>query len=166
MKDLLFKGVTFACMPIFVSYQSRVLDHWNSNRKQEAFSSIKEALSFEFLVFIILFIIFMVVKEGLFLNLLRIPAMDSWEIYLPILLSAFVWQMTILLQRFLDLMFRQAYLLIIIAGCTVFNIGANLLLVPVYGFRGASLVMLATVILYAVLILLFSWLARRKHPDR
>ncbi|MCX6305123.1 MAG: hypothetical protein NT040_09150 [Bacteroidetes bacterium] len=162
LKDLLFKAITFASFPIYISYQAKILDHWNSRHREDAWVAIKEALSFELLIFIIVFILFMVMKQMLFEDVLKIPEIDVWLIYLPLLLSAFIWQVGLLFQRFLELFYRSAYLLIAIGVCVALNILLNLLLVPKYGLTASSLVLLFTSLLYAGFIVVLSFIAGQR----
>jgi O-antigen/teichoic acid export membrane protein len=162
LKDLLFKGITFASLPIYLSYQAKILDHWNSRHRMNAWVSIKEALSFELLIFIIFFILFMVFKQMLFEDVLKIPEIDVLLIYLPVLLAAFLWQVALLLQRFLELFFQSAYTLIAL-GVTVFlNLFLNLLFVPNYGLVASSLILLSTSLLYTGFIVTLSYIAGQR----
>ncbi|MEI7896841.1 MAG: hypothetical protein WCJ26_07370 [bacterium] len=165
LKDLLFKGITFASFPIYLSYQAKIVEHWNSRHKREAWVAIREALSFEFLIFIIFFIIFMVSKEMLFDDLLRIPKINVWLIYLPVMLAAFAWQVALLFQRFLELFYSPSYMLIALGITVLANVGLNLVLVPRYGMMASSLVLLFTALLYAGFIVLLSFFAGGKIPE-
>lgn len=156
LKDLLFKGTTFAIFPIYISYQSKISDNWNTHHPDLAWKNVKEALSFEILIFIIVFIVFMVAKPYIFSNMLLIPELDSWLVYLPLLLSAFLWQGALLLQRFLDLMLRQFYVVIILTSCVALNIAANFILVPKFGYLASSIAMLGTSLLYSGLVVIFA----------
>ncbi len=156
LKDLLFKGVTFASFPIYISYQSKIVDQWNTHHKMEAWKTIKEAISFEILIFIIVFIVFMVSKPMLFADMLRIPEMDFWLIYLPVLMASFLWQVALLLQRFLELSFGAAYMLIAIGSCVLLNIILNLIFVPRHGIIASSLILLLTSVLYAGFMMLLA----------
>ena len=162
LKDLLFKGVTFASFPIYISYQSKVVDQWNANHKMTAWKTIKEAISFEILIFIIVFIIFMVCKPMLFSDLLNIPEMDFWLIYLPVLLASFLWQVALLLQRFLELTFRSAYMLVSIGVCVLLNVVLNLIFVPRHGMIASSLILLATSTLYAGVMVVLALILSKK----
>ena len=162
LKDLLFKGVTFAALPLYISYQSKIVDQWNSRHKQEAWTTTKEALSFEMLIFIIVFIGFMVGKQMLFSDLLRIPRMDSWLIYLPVLLACFIWQAVLLLQRFLELTFRYSYMLIGIGGCVLLNILLNMIFVPRFGVVASSMILLMSSLSYAGYILILALIAGKR----
>jgi O-antigen/teichoic acid export membrane protein len=162
LKDLLFKSITFASFPIYISYQAKVLNHWNSRHRKDAWVSIKEAISFEILIFIIFFIIFMVAKEALFQDMLLIPEIDVWLIYLPLVLAAFIWQVALLLQRFLELVYRSAYIIIAIGLIVLLNLILNLIFVPGYGLIASSLVLLFTSLLYAGFIVVLSIIAGRR----
>ena len=149
LKDLLFKGITFASFPIFMSYQSKIVDQWNAHHKLAAWQTIKEAISFEILIFIIIFIVFMVTKSMIFEDLLHIPEMDFWLLYLPILLASFLWQMALLLQRYLELNFKSLYMIIAIVLCVLLNVGLNLIFVPRNGMVASSLILFLSSLLYA-----------------
>jgi polysaccharide biosynthesis protein VpsE len=165
LKDLLFKSITFASFPIYISYQAKILNAWNSKHRKDAWVSIKEALSFEILIFIIFFIVFMVAKEVLFHEMLFIPEMDVWLIYLPLVLAAFIWQVALLLQRFLELVYRSAYTLIAIGVVVLINLVLNLIFVPGYGLIASSLILLFTSLLYAGFILVLSLIAGRRLSE-
>ena len=162
LKDLLFKGITFASFPIYISYQAKIVENWNSRHREDAWVSIKEALSFEILIFIIFFIVFMVVKQMLFEEVLKIPAMDAWLIYLPVLLAAFVWQVALLFQRFLELFFRPGYMLAAIGVVVLLNMVLNLVFVPRYGLAASSLILLFSALLYAGFIVVLSFIAGQR----
>ncbi len=159
LKDMIFKAVTFTATPVYLSYQHKALEEWNARHNQEASSLIREALTFEMMIFTILFIVFMVTKSFLFHDLLRIPDMEHWLIYVPLILSAFLWQVCLLIQKPLELLSRQKYTLLALAVAALLNILANVIFVPLYSFAGAAVTMLAT----AVIIFLLLWLLRNMN---
>jgi O-antigen/teichoic acid export membrane protein len=162
IKDLISKVVIFTTLPIYLSYQSKIADRWHSHHKEEAWSIVKEAISFQVLVCILVFIVFMVIKTMIISRLLNIPEMEQWGIYLPLLLGGFLWQTALLLQRFLELLYTPLYMLVAIGICALINILLNILLVPHFGITASSVIMLGTAMLYTgFLSLLF--LSRRKN---
>lgn len=162
LKDLLFKAVTFASFPIYFSYQTKVADVWNGKHKSEAWKVIKEALSFEFLIFIIVFIIFMVIKPALLKDIMRIPEADYWPLYLPVLFSAFLWQIALLLHRYLELMFNKLALLFALVATVIVNIVLNLILIPRYGLMASSVALLLTTGCYSIFLVIMALLKSRK----
>lgn len=162
LKDLLFKGVTIASFPIYISYQSKMVDKWNAHHKIEAWKTIKEAISFEMLIFILVFIGFMVSKPMLFAEVLEIPEMDFWLLYLPVLMASFLWQVALLLQRFLELTYRTAYMLIAIGVCVFLNVILNLIFVPQHGMIASSLILLSTSTLYAGFMVVLALITSKK----
>jgi O-antigen/teichoic acid export membrane protein len=162
LKDLLFKGITFASFPIYISYQTKMQNQWNSRHPKNAWSAIKEALSFEILVFIVVFIVFMVFKEMLFGDVLQISEVNAWLIYLPVLLAAFTWQVALLFQRFVELIFRAEYMLVAIGVIVLINLVLNLIFVPVFGMIAASVILFITSLLYTCFIVLLSFIAGQR----
>jgi O-antigen/teichoic acid export membrane protein len=156
VKDLIFKSVAFASFPIYLSYQDKIFTTWNSRHRDDVWGAIKEAISFEILIFIIFFIIFMVAKEKLIRDGLRIPKMEDWFIYLPILLAAFLWQVALLLQRLMELCFRFTYMLFAIGAVVLVNVVLNLVFVPRFGVIASSMALLVTALLYAGFIVVLS----------
>jgi O-antigen/teichoic acid export membrane protein len=148
LKDLIYKGVMFSIFPIYTSYQSKIGDEWNARHKLETWTKVKEAISFEMLIFIILFIGFMVVKTSLFNDFLNLSSLDNWLIYLPVLMSAFLWQMVLLFQRFLELTIRSGFVLWMMAITVVLNVALNLLLVPIYGLVAGALSLFCASLFY------------------
>ncbi|MEI7981744.1 MAG: hypothetical protein WCI71_08810, partial [Bacteroidota bacterium] len=165
IKDLISKTVIFAGLPIYISYQTKIMDLWHAHRKAEAWTVVKEAISFQMLVYILVFIVFMVIKSVLFKDYLRIPEMNFWVIYLPLLLAAFLWQSSLLMQRFLELIYRPFFMLTAIAVCAILNIVLNVAIVPKHGIISSSLIMLATSLLYAGFIFVLSVLGRKKLTE-
>lgn len=166
LKDIIYRGVTFASFPIYISYQTKVVDMWNSHHKAEAWKTIKEALSFELLIFILIFIVFMVIKPVLFHEIMRVPELDFWLFYLPVLISAFLWQVSLLLHRFVELVFKSSRILIALAVTVVLNIILNIIFLPGHSIVASSLVLMATTILYSGFVIVMALLAgRRIHAD-
>lgn len=162
LKDLISKVVIFSSLPIYISYKAKVLDLWHTNQKAGAWGEIKEALNFQLLIYILIFIVFMVIKSKLFDSWLGIPEMNSWKIYLPLLFSAYLWQMALLLQRYVKLLYRTNLMLTGIVLIAIFNVVVNLTLLPVYGIMVSSLAMLASSALYLGFIVVLSITGRRK----
>lgn len=142
IKDLIYKGVTFSIFPIYTSYQAKINDEWYARHKIETWTKVKEAISFELLIFIIVFIAFMVVKESLFRDFLKLPELDNWLIYLPVLMAAFLWQIVLLFQRFLELTIKSKYVLFIMGVTVLMNIAGNIIFVPKFGIPASSLSLL------------------------
>jgi len=162
IKDLFYKAVTFASFPLYMSYQTKVADQWNSKHRRETWATIREALSFEILIFIIVFIMFMVFKPVLFKEVLKVPQMDHWLIYLPVLLAAFLWQFALLLHRYLELAFRSGIMLVALAVTVAANIVLNLLFVTWHNFIASGLILLITTALYTGFMFIMAFIAGRR----
>ncbi len=168
VKDLLFKVASFACMPLYFSYQPKILEHWNAHRPTQAIGQIREALNFEILVFVILFIIMMIMKDRIFHDLMHIRVDHLGIEYIFLIFSAFIWQGSMFLQKPLELLYRQGDMILALGFSALLNILANLYLVPRMGYYVAAPVMFVTVLVYSLLIFFLSYIRiKRKatHAD-
>lgn len=152
LKDLVFKGVTFSVLPVYISYQTRIADEWSARHGLATWAKVKEAISFELLVFVIIFLIFMGLKTTVLNDFLNLPQLDDWTVYFPVLMAAFLWQIALLLQRFLDLSVKSSYVLYSMISAVVVNILMNILLVPMIGVAAGSVALLTSSALYVVLV--------------
>lgn len=152
VKDLIYKGVIFSIFPIYTSYQNKIGDEWNANHKLETWVKVKEAVSFELLIFIVIFLGFMMIKTILFRDILLIPELDNWLIYIPVLFAAFLWQVVLLFQRFLDLTIRSRFVLWLMGITVLLNLVLNLIFLPVYGLVAASFSLLVSAVVYITFI--------------
>jgi len=157
VKDLLFKVATFACMPLFFSYQPKILEYWNAHRHRQALGQIREALNFEILVFVILFIVLMIMKDKIFHDMVKIRVKYLGIEFLFLIFAAFLWQACMFLQKPLELLYRQNDMLLALGFAALLNILANLYLVPRLGYFIAAPVMFGTVLIYCTLVFLFSY---------
>jgi hypothetical protein len=98
----------------------------------------------------------------LFAEVLEIPEMDFWLLYLPVLMASFLWQVALLLQRFLELTYRTAYMLIAIGVCVFLNVILNLIFVPQHGMIASSLILLTTSTLYAGFMVVLALITSKK----
>lgn len=164
VKDLFFKTVTFTATPVFLSYQHKILEEWNTRHKEEARQLVREALNFEIVIFIVIFIIFMVGKSYILKTILRLPEMEHWQVYIPLLLSAFLWQICMLFQKTLEMVSQQRSVLIVMGIVAAFNLIANLFLVPQYSVFASSWIMLFTaVIIFIILSLIRKYRTGMNH---
>jgi hypothetical protein len=93
---------------------------------------------------------------------LLIPEMDSWLIYLPILMASFLWQIALILQRFLELSFNSTYMLVAIGVCVFMNIVLNLIFVPKYGIIASSLILFVTAVFYSGFMVILSLILSKR----
>jgi O-antigen/teichoic acid export membrane protein len=152
LKDLVFKGVTFSVLPVYISYQTRIADEWSARHGLATWAKVKEAISFELLIFVIIFLIFMGLKKTILTDFLGLPQLDNWTVYFPLLMAAFLWQIALLLQRFLDLSVKSSFVLYSMLAAVAINVLLNILLVPILGVTSGSVALLTSSAVYLVLV--------------
>jgi O-antigen/teichoic acid export membrane protein len=166
IKDLFFKISSFATIAILLSYNPKVMNSWNNGRKREAGKYIREALMLEGVVFVVVFLLFLATKDFLFANVLHLKRGDLLFVSLSLIGSAFLWQIALFVNKPLELLLKQKYMIIAILFCMLLNIGLNLLFVPHYGIKAASFISFITSLFYVILVFGLSlfFISRRQDP--
>jgi O-antigen/teichoic acid export membrane protein len=158
INDLLLVFVTLICMPILLAYHPKVIELWNSNHRKEAVTMIREALSFEILAGLIIFIAVMVVRENLYSNFLGIRDKEIHAVTVILILNAFLWQVILLLQKPMEIFARKKFKNIAVLITLAINIAGNLIFVPRFGYFASAF---SALVSYAIYIVLLFFLYRR-----
>ncbi|MCX6246711.1 MAG: lipopolysaccharide biosynthesis protein [Bacteroidetes bacterium] len=166
IKDLFFKISSFSTIAILLSYNPKVMDSWNNGRKREAGKYIREALMLEGVVFGVVFILFLATKDFLYTKVLHLEQGDLLLVSLSLIGSAFLWQIALFVNKPLELLFKQRYMIFAILFCMLLNIGLNLIFVPQYGIKAASVISFISSLLYVILVFGLSlfFISKRKDP--
>jgi len=157
ISDLMFVVVTLLCMPILLSYQPKILEKWTSGHRDEAIALINEALSFEFLTGVVVFILFMILRQTLYYRFLGINVDGIFPLSVIMLINALLWQAILLIQKPLEMITYQRYKNGIMLACMAGNITANIIFIPHFGFLAAAWIALGSNVLY---LLFLSWFYR------
>ncbi len=165
MKDLITKISTFAILPIFLAYNAKINDAWNSGNKTKANTLIREALKIEFLVFLMVSLIFFLFRDFLFTHILHLRSDGLFFSSVFLILSSFLWQAAMIIHKPFELLLKQKTMVILILISLFANISLNLIFVPRYGFQAAAVSSLVSVCLYIMLNLFLSKLYRQKQQE-
>jgi O-antigen/teichoic acid export membrane protein len=154
--DVIFKISSFACVPILLAYHPRITFEWNNNKNIKSFLLLKKAIKIEILIFIAVFVVFLFAQNFIFYKLLNINYQGNINyISIPIICSAFIWQISILVHKPLELRLKQHIMVIGIVLSLIINVILNYLLIPRIGFQIAALNTLISVTFYLLFVLFF-----------
>ena len=154
--DIIFKISTFACAPILLAYHPRIAFEWNNNKINKSFSLIKKAIKIEILIFIMVFALFLLTQKFIFFKISNIHYVGNINLLsIPIILSAFIWQISMFVHKPLELIFKQYLMIIGIVISLLINIVLNYLLIPIYGYQIAAVNTLISVSFYLFFVLFF-----------
>jgi O-antigen/teichoic acid export membrane protein len=163
IKDLVTKLSTFTILPISIAYNAKINDAWNSKDSLRAKSLIREALTIELVVCLVVSIGFLVFSQVFYSRILHLSGEGLFLTSVFLIISAFLWQAAMFFQKPLDLLYKQKTMVVLILISLLVNIILNLLLIPKYGFPAAAVNALVSAALYSLLSFLFSRSLLRRH---
>jgi O-antigen/teichoic acid export membrane protein len=157
-------------MPVLFSYHPRIIEQWNSNHRKEAMLMVRDAVIFDILIGLVLFIAVMILRDEFYSGFLGIHDKSIYAVSVILLINAFLWQMILFFQKPLETFARRKFKNTAVLVTLVINIGGNLIFVPMFGYYASALVMFCSYIIYLVLIfVLYRNLAREtadQHVSR
>ena len=163
IKDLVIKISTFTILPISIAYNAKINDAWNSKDRLRAKSLIREALTIELVICLVVSIGFLVFSNMFYSRILHLSGEGLFFTSVFLIISAFLWQAAMFFPKPLDLLYKQKTMVVLILISLVVNIILNLVLIPRYGFPAAAVNSLVSVALYSLLSFLFSRNLLRRH---
>ncbi len=162
VKDLIFKIATFSTTPVILAFHPGIAERWNQDRKPEAMKLIRLGTVYCLLVMMVLGSVFLVFRNLIFQRILHLGVEQDLLVSAALLLSAFLWQTALLVHKPLELLLKPGLMVAALGVASGINIGANILLVPVYGYTASAVVSLLSVLFYLAAVLMIITHYRRK----
>ena len=156
--EVILKIFSIFLFPITLAIHPLVTKYWNDGKKNNALILIKKAIGLHFFIFIFIMLIFFIFRDSFFILIQKfIPELtiNFKEFTLPILFSGFLWQLSLLVHKPIELAEKPIYMVWgILASLTVSVIG-NLLLIPKIGLIAISINSVFSAAVYIIVIILF-----------
>ncbi len=150
--DLIYKIAGFACFPVILTFHPLIAQKWNQEKKEESMQNVFKAMAMEVVILLIILLFLFLAGDLLIEKILKLNPENARGMYLPLAISAVLWQMVLFVQKPLELMFKQKTLIISIVVSLFSNLLLNWLLIPVYGFTVAAFTTLASTVLYLLCV--------------
>jgi O-antigen/teichoic acid export membrane protein len=163
IKDIVIKISTFAIMPIFIAYNSKINDAWNSKDRLRARSLLREVLAIELVVGVLVCIGFLIFSRSIYSGILHLKGERLVFTSVFLIISAFLWQAAMFFHKPMELLYRQKTMVILIVISLAVNIILNLVLVPGYGYPAAAVNAFVSVSFYSLLSYVLSRRMLRGH---
>ena len=155
--DLLYKGVSLLYAPILVAGFPIMTQKYNSGNKKEAFQFLKKLILFEIFIFLGIAIVGFFSKSFFIEHVVGIPVtIDSFELVMPIICGAFVWQLAMLIHKPLEFELKTKIMLCFIILSLLVNIALNLVFIPKMGITFAAYSTLISALFYLLLNIFYA----------
>ena len=150
--DLLFKISAFITMPVLISYHTSIMKAWNSDEVALAKKRIKDGVLIEIGLIVVFLIFFFIFQDLLFVKLMKFKGDQLVSLAIPIILGTMAWQISLLIHKPLEIQLKQKHMLFALVISFLFNVVANIILIPKYGYVAAAYTTLASFLMYMVMV--------------
>jgi O-antigen/teichoic acid export membrane protein len=156
MYDVVVRSFSLLFMPVTLAVHPLVMDRWNSGRPQHALHAIRSGVKYQLLMFVPIGGALVVVAPWVTRVVLGRPIPQASEIVLPLAISGFLWQMSLLAHKPLEILCETKRMLAGMSAALAVNILGNWLLIPVYGYKAAAYLAVASSLTYLLSVLLLT----------
>jgi O-antigen/teichoic acid export membrane protein len=163
VKDLAVKISTFAILPFFLAFNAKINDAWNSGNESKALKLVRQALLLESIVCILVVAGFVLFRNLLLTRLLHLQGSGLILSSVFLIAGAFFWQAALVIHKPLELLMKQYTMVMVLVGCLVVNILANVVFVPRYGYNASAIIFFLSALQYSCLALALSSRYLKKH---
>lgn len=153
--DIVFKLFSNLAVPFNNIVQPMLIKSYNDKNAFEYKKTMIKAIGYISLIFLVFAIAMSLLKEIIICNFLNFCNYQDYisKLFFPLLISSYLWQISILLQKNLEASNRTVEMTIYILLVVVFVAATGFFLVPKYGLIASSYISLASALLYFILIL-------------
>lgn len=156
--DIIFKLFSQMSVPFTRIVQPILVQNYNLGNIEVYKKTMLKSGLYLLLMFMIFFLGLFLIKDFIIKDYLGFK-LDVYNqlnlIVIPLSISAFFWQVAILLQKDLENKNKTLMMAVFILITVILSLIANLLLIPIYGYVASAYVLLCSSVLYLLLIFLY-----------
>lgn len=157
--DIIFKLFSQMSVPFTKIVQPILVKNYNSGNVKEYRKTMLKSGTYLFIMFIVFFIAVLIIKDYLIKDYLgfKLDVFDQLNsIIVPLSISAFFWQVAILLQKDIENKNKTLVMTIFIIITVIISSITNLIFIPIYGYVASAYILLLSSIIYLILIYSFT----------
>ncbi len=160
MYDVVVRSFSLLFMPVTLAVHPLVMDRWNAGRPRHALHAIRSGVKYQLLTFIPVGALLVAVAPRVSRLVLGRPIPQAAEIVLPLAISGFLWQMSLLAHKPLEILCETKRMLVGMAAALAVNLIGNWLFIPIYGYKAAAYLAVASSLTYLLSIFVLTPKAR------
>lgn len=145
--EVVVRGFGMIFFPLTLASQAVIARLWNEENKIGALVLNRRIVCLQLALFVVAAPVAYLTSPR-WLALLGGPFLAGQDLVLPLLFTAFTWQLSLSLHKWLELTGRTGTMLSCIVMATLVNVAATAALVPSYGITGAAYGALAASLAY------------------
>ena len=159
LQELLTRIYSLILFPLILAVHPRIMNLWNDSNFHEVVMLIKKSIRvFLFIGAILLFIV-MIFNDFIFSMIQKaIPQVSNQnkELILPLLFSGFLWQLSFITHKMLELKEKTMFMVLAIFPSIVINIIGNSIFLPRFGQLATANTALLSALTYCTITFVYS----------
>ena len=169
LQEILTRLFSLTLFPLTMSLHPRIMHSWNESKFNEAKKLIFNSILIMLGIGILIFTVFSQFNDFIILGLHKlIPQLKTQSngIILPLLLAGFLWQISFLTHKMLELNEKTLLMIFAIIPSILINLFGNIIFVPKIGMIATSYTAFFSALSYCVFTGFYSlYLIKRKKAD-
>ena len=159
LQELLTRLYSLILFPIILALHPRIMNLWNSSNLYEAKKLIKNGISIFLCIGIIILFIVWNFNDIIFFVLQKaIPELKTHnqQLLLPLLSAGFLWQLSFLTHKMLELKEKTTIMLLAILPSLIVNIIGNSFFLPKFGQLATANTAFVSALIYCTITFIYS----------
>jgi O-antigen/teichoic acid export membrane protein len=153
MYDVIVRSFSLLCFPLVLSSNSLVMSRWNKSDRRGAVSVIGSSLKYQIVISVFFFLALPLLTRQVSHVILGRQYETNASLVLPLALGGFLWQISYLVHKPLELLCRTKRMLAAMIVALAVSVIGNYLFIPAYGYIAAAYVAIAAPVTYLVVAL-------------
>jgi len=156
--EIIIKVFSIILFPITLAIHPRVTKLWNEGERKKSIQLVKKGIVIQSVIFLLAFVIFILFeKQFINLSLILIPELSSefLSLGIPIFISGFLWQISLLIHKPLELIEKPFKMVWAIIAALVVAVIGNIIFLPKIGVIATAYSSIASASVYIITIVLF-----------
>lgn len=148
MYDVIVRSFSLLFMPVTLAVHPLVMNRWNAGKPKHAVKAIRSAVKYQLLMFLPIGAALVAVGPWVSHVVLGKPIHGAAQIVMPLALSGFLWQTSLLAHKPLEMLCETKRMLVGMLVALTINVLGNWLLVPIYSYKASAYLAVASSLTY------------------
>lgn len=152
MYDVVVRSFSLIFFPITLATTPLIMAHWNRGERGVAVSVIKTSVKYQMIIFCAVFAVLIFTAPWVSRLVLGHGNLAGAPLILPLAVVGFLWQISLLFHKPLEIMCQTKRMLIGVAVALAVNVIGNYLLIPAFGYVSVPYVNIAAAAAYLIMV--------------
>jgi O-antigen/teichoic acid export membrane protein len=160
MYDVIVRSFSLLCFPLVMSSNSLVMERWNKDDRKGAVSLVESSLKYQIVISLLFFCPLALLTRQVSHLILGSKHGSTSSLVLPLAVGGFLWQVSYLVHKPLELMCLTRRMLIAMIIALGVSVAGNYIFIPIYGYKAAAYMAIAAPVAYLIAAVILTPLAK------